>query len=56
MIALWEQSLRAGRAPDADEQFHYWRRKRFAILQQISRIEDAPTPLSPGRLTERMPL
>jgi hypothetical protein len=39
MIALWERSLQAGRAADAGEQLHYWRRQRFAIPQQISRIE-----------------
>jgi hypothetical protein len=32
-----ERSLRDKRAPDATGQLHSWRRKRFDILQQISR-------------------
>ena len=39
MIALWERSREAGRAPDAAEQWHYWRRKRFDILQLIARLD-----------------
>ena len=32
MIAQWERSQRAGRAPHAAEQLHYWHRKPCAIL------------------------